>query len=95
MFLQQIVDRKILPDQGQATTRAWRRSARRESFQTTVTDAIVLSEVTVDGLQTVVGLARDEVRLLALGVVLPTNDLLMSKPRSNIVDGGTVGRQCW
>ena len=56
-FLQQIIDRKILPDQGQAATQGVRGLLGRESFQTAVADAIVLAEVTVDGLQTVVGLA--------------------------------------
>ena len=55
-FLQQIIDRKILPDQGQAATQGVRGLLGRESFQTAVADAIVLAEVTVDGLQTVVGL---------------------------------------
>src|SRR5271157_3533242 len=89
-FLQQVIDGKILPDQGQAATQGVRGLLGRESFQTTVADAIVLSEVAVDGLQTVVGLARDEVRLLALGVVLPTNNPLMSKSRSNIVERGAA-----
>ena len=56
-FLQQIIDRKILPDQGQAATQGVRGLLGRESFQTAVADAIVLAEITVDGLQTVVGLA--------------------------------------
>ena len=90
-FLQPIIDRKILPDQGQAATQGVRGLLGRESFQTAVADAIVLAEVTVDGLQTVVGLAHDEVRLLALGVALPTNNPLMSKSCFDIVDGGATG----
>ena len=51
---------------------------RRESLKAAVADAIVLAEIMVNRLEAVVGLASDDVRLLALGVALPANNPLMS-----------------
>ena len=89
VFLQQVIDRKILPDQREAATQGVRCLLGREPLQTAVADAIVLAQVTVDGFQTVVRLSSDDVRLFPFGIALPANDPLMSQPCSNIVKRGT------
>jgi hypothetical protein len=89
VFLQQVIDRKILPDQRQAAAQGVRCLLGREPLQTAVADAIVLAQVTIDGFQTVVRLPSDDVRLFAFGIALPANDPLMSQPCSNIVKRGT------
>ena len=90
VFLQQIIDRKILPDQGQAATQGVRGLLGRQPFDSAVADAIVLAEVTVHCLETVVGLARRQMWLLTLSVTFPTNNSFMSQSRSGVVEGGTA-----
>ena len=53
-------------------------------------DPIGLTEITVDRLQAVGGLARDDVGLLPLSIVLPANDSLMSEPCSHIMERGAA-----
>jgi hypothetical protein len=45
-----------------------------------------LTEITVNGLQAVVGLAGDDMGLLPLGITLPANDSLMSQSCTHIVE---------
>jgi hypothetical protein len=85
-LLQQVIDGEVLLDQSQAAPQGVSGLLGRESLKAAVADAIVLTEITVNRLQTVVGLARDDVGLLPFGIALPANDALMSESRSHIVE---------
>ena len=87
-FLQQVVDGEVLLDQRQAAPQGVSGLLGREPLETAMADAIVLAEITVDRLEAVVGLASDDMRLLAFGVSLPANNPLMSQSCSDIVEGG-------
>ena len=87
-LLQQVVDGEVLLDQRQAARQGMSGLLGREPFQTAMADAVVLAEVTVNRLEAVVGLASDDVRLLAFGVSLPANNPLMSESCSDIVERG-------
>src|SRR5215469_2528962 len=67
-FLQQVIDGEVLLHQRQATAQRVGGLLGRQPLEATMPDPIVLTEITVDRLQAVVGLARHDVRLLPLGI---------------------------
>lgn len=87
-FRQQVVDGEVLLDQSQAAPQGVSGLLGREPLQTAMADTIVLAQVTVDRVQAVVGLASDDMRLLAFGVSLPANNPLMSQSCSDVVERG-------
>jgi hypothetical protein len=60
----------------------------RKPLEPATPNAIVLTEVTVDCVETVVCLASNDVRFFALDVSLPANDSLVGDPRSHVVERG-------
>jgi hypothetical protein len=92
LSLQQVVDRQVLSHQAEATRQGLRGLFGSQALESAVADAVVLPEIAVHGLEAVVRLAGDDVRLLAFGVTLPANNPLMCEPRSDIVQGGTLRR---
>lgn len=52
-------------------------------------DAIVLTELTVNRLQTMVGLACDDVGFVPFDMAFPANDALMRQSCSHIVERGS------
>src|SRR5262245_21106965 len=75
-LLQQGIDGQVLVHQPQAAPQGVGRLLRREPLEATVPHAVVLTEITVDRLEAVVGLPRHDVRLLPLGGALPANNPL-------------------
>src|SRR5262245_9363222 len=87
-FLQQVIDGEVLLHQRQATPQSVGGLLGCEPLEAAMPDPIVLTEITVDCLQTVVGLAGDDVGLLPFGITLPANDALMSQSCSHIMERG-------
>jgi len=87
-FLQQVIDGEVLLHQWQATSQGVGGLLGREPLEAAMPDPIVLTEITVDRLQAVVGLACDDVGLLPFSIPLPANDSLMSKSCPHIVERG-------
>jgi len=61
-----------------------------ESLQAAMSHAVVLSEVTIDSLEAVVGFAGDEVRVLAFGVTLPADDAFVCETGADVVQRGAA-----
>src|SRR4029077_7127040 len=93
MSPQLVVDRQVLSHQAEATRQRLRGLFGSQALESAVADAVVLPEVAVHGLEAVVRLAGDDVRLLALGVTLPANNPLRCESCSDVVQGRTSGHQ--
>jgi hypothetical protein len=89
VFLQQVVDGEVLLHQRQATPQGVGGLLGCEPLEAAMPDPIVLTEITVNSLQAVVGLAGDDVGLFPFGVTLPANDSLMSKSCPHVVERGS------
>jgi hypothetical protein len=88
VVLQQVVDGEVLLDQRQTAPKGVSSLLWREPFHTAMADAVVLAKIMIDCIKAVVGLTSDDVRFLAFGVSLPTNNPLMSQSCSDVVECG-------
>lgn len=64
-----------------------------ELLQTAVPHPIVLAEVTIDGLQAVVGLTGNQVRFLSFGIALVADDAFVGQAGAHIVQRRSAGNQ--
>ena len=70
--------------------RAWAVCSGVSPWRRQCAHPVVSTEITVDRLQAVEGLAGHDVRLLPFGVGLPANNPLRSESRSHVVQGGAA-----
>src|SRR5262245_2087000 len=89
-FLQHLIDGEVLLHQWQATAQGVGGLLGREPLEAAMPDPIVLTQITVNGLQAVVGLAGDDVGFLPFGITLPANDSLMSQSCPHVMERGSA-----
>jgi hypothetical protein len=74
VFLQQVINGEVLLHQRHAASQGVGGLLGRQPLEAAMSDPIVLTEITVDGLQAVVSLACDDVGLFPFSIALPAND---------------------
>jgi len=89
--LEKIIDIEVLLDELQAAGESMRGVLGREALEAAMADTVVLTEVAIDGLEAVVGLAGDDVGFLSFGVAFPADDAFVSEAGADVVEGCAAG----
>ena len=91
IFLEHVVDGEVFVDESEAAVECLRGQFRSEALESAVSNAIVLPEIAVNGVESVVGLPCDKVWIFAFGIAFPADDPFVGETGANIMQGGSAG----